>query len=119
MSAPRVRTPWDLDRHLLVDHSGTHPHPRVPSWLQRHPRFPWHFLPTASSWLHRVERWFREITDQRIRRGSFQNVPELIAAIKPYLGAHNQNPPVFLWSASVEKIRSKIAQCKEALETPH
>lgn len=66
-----------------------------------------------------VERWFREITDKRIRRGIFQSVPELIAAIEAYLNHHNQNPKVFVWTASVERIMTKIAKCKEALETLH
>ena len=114
-----VSTPLDLDLHLIVDNYGTHKHPRVQSWLKRHPRFHLHFIPTSSSWLNMVERWFREITDKRIRRGSFKNVPELIKAIDQYIGAHNQNPKVFIWSASVETIMSKIAKCKEALETPH
>ncbi len=114
-----VKTPLDLDLHLIVDHDGTHKHPRVRSWLKRHPRFHLHFIPTSSSWLNMVERWFREITDKRIRRGSFKNVPELVETIKQYIGAHNQNPKVFIWSASVETIMSKIVKCKEALETPH
>jgi transposase len=114
-----VKTPLDLDLHLIVDNYGTHKHPRVQSWLKRHPRFHLHFIPTSSSWLNMVERWFREITDRRIRRGSFQNVPDLIAAINQYIQTHNQNPKVFVWSASVEQIMGKIAKCKEALETLH
>jgi transposase len=114
-----VSTPLDLDLHLIVDNYGTHKHPRVQSWLKRHPRFHLHFIATSSSWLNMVERWFREITDKRIRRGSFKNVPELIKAIDQYIGTHNQNPKVFIWSASVETIMSQIAKCKEALETPH
>src|SRR6266446_5055496 len=94
-----VKTPLDLDLHLIVDNL--------------------HFIPTSSSWLNMVERWFREITDRRIRRGSFQNVPDLIAAINQYIQTHNQNPKVFVWSASVERIMAKIAKCKEALETLH
>jgi hypothetical protein len=66
-----------------------------------------------------VERWFREITDKRIRRGIFRSVPELMAAIEAYLKNHNQNPKVFVWTASVERIMTKIAKCKEALETLH
>jgi transposase len=114
-----VKTPLDLDLHLIIDNYGTHKHPRVQSWLKRHPRFHLHFIPTSSSWLNMVERWFREITDKRIRRGSFKNVPELIQAIQQYIGAHNQNPKVFIWSASVETIMNKIAKYKEALETLH
>jgi transposase len=112
-------TPVGLDLHLIVDNYGTHKHPRVKSWIQRHPRFHLHFTPTASSWLNLVERWFREITDKRIRRGVFRSVPALIAAIKDYLHNHNQNPQVFVWSAPVEQILAKIAKCKEALDALH
>ena len=112
-------TPPGLDLHLIVDNYGTHKHPRVKSWIRRHPRFHLHFIPTSSSWLNLVERWFREITDKRIRRGSFRNVPGLIAAITEYLDNHNQNPKVFVWTASVERIMGKIAKCKEALDSLH
>ena len=114
-----VKTPMDLDLHLIVDNYGTHKHPTVLKWLKRHPRFHLHFIPTSSSWLNMVERWFREITDKRIRRGSFKSVPDLINAIMRYLDNHNQNPRVFIWSASVETIMSKITKCKEALDALH
>ncbi len=114
-----VRTPADMELHLIVDNYGTHKHPRVRSWLKRHPRFKLHFTPTSSSWLNLVERWFREITDKRIRRGSFKNVQMLITVIQQYIDTHNQNPRVFIWSASVESILAKIAKCKEALDAPH
>ncbi len=114
-----AETPVGIDLHLIVDNYGTHKHPRVKSWIGRHPRFHLHFIPTSSSWLNLVERWFREITDKRIRRGSFRNVRELIAAIKDYLDCHNQNPRVFVWTASADRIMTKIAKCKEALGTLH
>ncbi len=113
------QTPHDQDLHLIVDNYGTHKHPRVASWLKRHPRFHLHFIPTSSSWLNLVERWFREITDKRIRRGSFKNVPDLISAITQYIDGHNQNPQIFVWNASVEKIMAKITKCKEALDALH
>jgi len=113
------QTPSDLDLHLIVDNYGTHKHPRVKSWLKRHPRFHLHFTPTSSSWLNLIERWFRELTDKRLRRGAFPNVGALIAAITQYLENHNQNPQVFVWSAPVERILTKIAKCKEALDAPH
>ena len=112
-------SPTGLDLHLIVDNHGTHKHPRVKSWLQRHPRFHMHFIPTSSSWLNMVERWFREITDKRIRRGTFQNVATLVAAIKDYLDNHNQNPRIFVWTAPVERILTKVAKCKEALDALH
>ncbi len=105
--------------HLIVDNHSTHKHPRVASWSKRHSRFRLHFIPTSSSWLNMVERWFREITDKRIRRGSFRNVPDLVAAITQHIDGHNQNPHVFVWRASVEKIMAKIAKCKEALDALH
>jgi transposase len=114
-----VKTPHDMELHLIVDNYGTHKHPRVQSWLKRHPRFKLHFTPTSSSWLNLVERWFREITDKRIRRGSFNNVRMLISDIQQYIDMHNQNPRVFVWSASVETILAKIAKCKEAFDALH
>jgi len=114
-----AETPVGLDLHLIVDNYGTHKHPRVKSWLRRHPRFHLHFIPTSSSWLNLVERWFRELTDKRLRRGSFKSVPELITAIRDYLEHHNQNPRVFIWTASVERIMTKVAKCKEALDALH
>ena len=112
-------TPSELDLHLIADNYGTHKHPRVKSWLRRHPRFHLHFIPTSSSWLKMVERWFREITDKRIRRRIFRNVSELIAAIEEYLNDHNQNPKVFVWTASVGRIMAKVTKCKEALDALH
>ena len=80
-----AQTPPELDLHLIVDNYATHKHPRVKSWLKRHPRFHVHFIPTSSSWLNLIERWFREITDKRIRRGTFRNVVQLIAAIEAFI----------------------------------
>jgi transposase len=112
-------TPPEMDLHLIVDNYGTHKHPRVQSWMRRHPRFHIHFTPTSSSWLNLVERWFREITEKRLRRGSFRSVPELVKAIYQYLENHNQNPQAFVWSAPVERILAKIAKCKEACDSLH
>jgi transposase len=114
-----VKTPPDLDLHLIVDNYGTHKHPRVKSWLKRHPRFHLHFTPTSSSWLNMVECWFSQLTSKRIRRGSFKNVKDLIKAIKQYIKSHNQNPKIFVWTASVEGIMRKISKCKDLLETVH
>lgn len=107
-----TKTPMDLDLHLIVDNYGTHKHPRVERWLKRHPRFHLHFIPTSSSWVNMVERWFVEISRKKIRRGSFRNVKELITTIKQYIESHNQNPKVFVWTASVESIMSKISNVK-------
>jgi transposase len=112
-------TPPQLDLHLIVDNYATHKSPPVKRWLKQHPRFHFHFIPTSSSWLNLVERWFGEITRKRIRRGTFQSVPELIEAIEAYLTEHNRNPKAFVWTKSADAILAKIARCKEALGTPH
>lgn len=114
-----AETPNELELHLIVDNYGTHKHPRVKSWLARHPRFHLHFTPTSSSWLNLVERWFRDLTDKRIRRSSFESVPDLIATIDDYLHQSNQNPHIFVWTASAQSILAKIAKCKEALDALH
>ncbi len=106
-------TPANLELHLIVDNYGTHKHPRVKSWIKRHPRFHLHFTPTSSSWLNMVERWFRDITERRIRRGTFKSVPSLIKAIDEYIENHNQNPKAFIWSASAERIMEKISKVKK------
>lgn len=87
-----AQTPTHLDLHLIVDNYATHKHERVKRWLKRHPRFHVHFIPTSSSWLNLIERWFREITDKRIRRATFHSVPDLVAAIMDYIQHHNDNP---------------------------
>ena len=114
-----AETPPDLDLHLIVDNYSTHKHARVKSWVRRHPRVHLHFTPTSSSWLNLVERWFRDLTDKRIRRGSFESVPELIAVIEDYLTQSNQHPHIFVWTASAEGILAKIAKCQEALDALH
>ena len=111
--------PARLDLHLILDNYGTHKHPKVQQWLGRHPRFHLHFIPTSSSWLNLVEHWFGQLTQKRIRRGSFHSVPELTQAIKDYLEAHNRHPKPFAWTASAESILEKIKRCKAIYETLH
>jgi transposase len=111
--------PPRLDLHLILDNYGTHKHPKVKQWLMRHPRFRLHFIPTSSSWLNLLERWFGQLTQKRIRRGSFHSVPELTQAIEDYLHAYNHNPKPFVWTASVESILEKIKRCKAIYETLH
>ena len=108
--------PPGLDLHLIVDNYGTHTHANVKNWLAKHPRFHLHFIPTSSSWLNLIERWFRELTSKRIRHGVFHSVPDLIAAIDEYLAAYNQDAKPFVWTAEVEKIMDKIARGRAALE---
>jgi hypothetical protein len=92
-----------------LDNYGTH----------KHPRFQLHFTPTNSSWLNQVERWFREFTQKRLRRGVFRSVPELIAGIEEFLALYNLKPKPFFWTASVNAIVEKVRRCKVILETLH
>jgi transposase len=110
------QTPAELDLHLIVDNYATHKHPKVKAWLKRHPRFHQHFVPTSSSWLNMVERWFRDLTDKRIRRGVFKSVADLIAAIQAYIEHHNSNPKPFVWTAKAEDIIAKYRRAKAVLD---
>ena len=112
-------TPAEVDLHLIVDNASTHKSPPVQRWLRRHPRFHFHFTPTSSSWLNLVERWFRDLSQKRIRRGSFDSVQALIAAIEQYLATYNTNPTRFTWTKDADMILAKINRCKAALGTAH
>lgn len=109
-------TPAGLDLHLIVDNYATHKHPNVKAWLKRHPRFHMHFTPTSSSWLNLVERWFREITDKRIRRGVFKSVRELVNVIMDYIQQHNVDPSTFTWTAKAEDILAKVGRARARLD---
>jgi transposase len=108
--------PGDVQLHVIMDNYGTHKHPRIQSWLKRHPRFIPHFVPTSSSWLNLVERWFGELTGKRLRRGVFVSVEDLQLAIEKFLTAWNDDPRPFVWTATVESIVAKLSRCKQTLE---
>jgi transposase len=107
-------TPADEAIHVILDNLSTHKSPPVQRWLRRHPRVHFHFIPTSSSWLNLVERWFGEITRDRIRRGTFDSVPALIAAIEQYLAHYNEAPRRFIWTKDADMILDKIARCPKA-----
>lgn len=108
--------PKHLELHLVLDNYGTHKKDKVLDWLEKHPRFKLHFIPTSSSWLNLVERWFRELTDKALRRGVFTNVIELEDAIQEFIGTWNEKPTPFVWTASVDKILSKLERARKTLE---
>ena len=108
--------PGPTPLHLVMDNYGTHQQPKVRAWLARHPRFIPHFVPTSSSWLNLIERWFAELTSKRVRRGSFRSVEDLEKAIHEFLAAWNQNPKPFVWTATVESITEKLSRCRQTLE---
>ena len=108
--------PGKAPLHLVMDNYGTHGTPEVKAWLNRHPRFVVHYVPTSCSWLNLIERWFAELTNQRIRRDSFLSVEDLIAAIQQFLAAWNEAPKPFVWTATVDSILAKLSRCRQALE---
>jgi transposase len=112
-------TPPEKDLHLIVDNYATHKHPKVQRWLARHARFHIHFTPTSSSWLNMVERFFRDLTQNRLRRGVFQNVEELITAIGEYIDKHNQRPKPFIWTAKACDILEKVKRARRSLDNRH
>lgn len=109
------QTPAHLDLHLILDNYATHKTPAVKRWLARHKRFALHFTPTSCSWLNLVERLFAEITRQRIRRGTFDDVTELKTAIAEWIEHRNQNPKPFKWTASAKSILAKHRRAKKAV----
>ena len=111
--------PPDKQLHLIADNYATHKHRKVQRWLAKHPRFHVHFTPTSSSWLNMVERFFRDLTDKRIRRGVFRDVEELIMAIGDYIDQHNRSPKPFIWTAKASDILEKVKRARKALDNLH
>lgn len=108
--------PGKVPLHLIMDNYGTHKHANVRAWLKRHPRFVLHFVPTSSSWLNLVERWFGELDSKAIRRGVFRSVEDLEASIGAFLKAWNQDPQPYVWTATVDSITDKLSRCRRTLE---
>ena len=110
-----VATPADLQIHLIADNYATHKHPKVQRWLNRHLRFHVHFTPTSASWLNMVERFFRDLTENRLRRGVFRSVLELIQALDEYVDHHNDAPKPFIWTAKAQDILAKVMRARAVL----
>ena len=115
-----TRIPPKLDVHLIVDNYATHKTERVKKWFLKHPRYQIHFTPTSASWLNMVERFFAELTNKRIRRGTFHSVNQLKTAITDYLETHNENPRPFVWAKSADEIIAKVKRfCERTSNSEH
>jgi len=101
--------------HIVLDNYGTHTHPVVAEWLARHPRIHLHFTPTGASWLNMVEIFFGIITKQAIRRGSFSNIKELVAAIRRFIDAWNERCEPFKWTKEADELINKATRKKTSL----
>jgi transposase len=108
-------TPAGKQIYLIADNYATHKHARVQRWLKRHPRFQVYFTPTSASWLNMVERFFRDLTQNRLRRGVFRDVEALIMAIEGYIDRHNENPKPFIWTAKANDILEKVKRARKTL----
>ena len=109
------QTPADKQLHLIVDNYATHKHAAVQRWAASHKRFHFHFTPTSSSWLNTVERFFRDLTENQLRRGIFTSVEALEQSILAYIGEHNRNPKPFIWTAKANDILEKVKRAKANL----
>jgi transposase len=108
-------TPVAKQVHLIADNYSTHKHAKVQRWLKRHPRFHVYFTPTSASWLNMVERFFRDLTANRLRRGVFRDIEELIMAIEGYIDRQSENPKPFIWTAKANDILEKVKRARKAL----
>jgi len=110
-------TPQEKELHLIMDNYSAHKHSAVQAWLRSHPRFKVHFTPTSASWLNMVERFFRDLSQNRLKHGCFKAVPELIAAIDQYIENHNLDPKPFIWTAKASDILEKVKRARAKLTT--
>ena len=112
--------PADLDVHVIVDNSSTHKTPEIHRWLVRHPRFTLHFTPTYSSWLNLVERWFAELTEKWLRRGTHRSTKELEQAIRSWVETWNDDPRPFVWHKTADEILENLAAyCERISDSGH
>lgn len=109
-------TPADKAIHIICDNYATHKHPKVQSWLKYHKRFHVHFTPTSASWLNMVERFFRDLSEQQLRRGIFRSVAELEDAVMEYISKHNKSPAPFIWTKSANDILEKVKRGRQTLD---
>ena len=112
--------PADLDVHVIVDNNATHKTPAIQRWLLRHPRFTLHFTPTYSSWLNLVERWFAELTNRWLRRGTHRSTRELVASIRTWITNWNDEPKPFVWHKTADEILDNLANyCQRIADSGH
>ena len=110
-------TPADKEIHIICDNYATHKHAKVHAWMKRHKRFHVHFTPTSASWLNMIERFFRDLSVRRLRRGVFRSVDELVTAVTAYVARHNENPKPFIWTATAADILEKVKRARKKLDT--
>ena len=119
LNAIEAQVPARKFVHVILDNYAAHKHPKVAQWLDRHPRFAFHFTPTSCSWLNAVEGFFAKLAKQRLKRGVFRCVVELQAAINRFLAETNDNPKPFSWTADPDKIIAAVRRGHQVLDSIH
>ena len=119
LNAIEAEAPVGKIVHVILDNYAAHKHPKVKAWLERHPRFVFHFTPTSCSWLNAVETFFSKLTRQRLRRGVFRSIFDLQIAINRYLAETNAEPKPFVWTAHPDRVIAAVQRGKQALESVH
>jgi transposase len=119
LNAIEAKVPAGKVIHAVIDNYATHKHPKVLAWLERHPRWMFHFTPTSCSWLNAVEGFFAKLTKRRLTRGVFRSVADLQAAINRFLAEHNQQPKPFVWTKDPDEIIAAVKRGHQALDSIH
>ena len=105
--------------HVILDNYAAHKHEKVRAWLERHPRWTFHFTPTSCSWLNAVEGFFAKLTRRRLKHGVFHSLVDLQAAINRFIAEHNRHPKPFIWKADPDKIIATRNRGFQTLESIH
>ena len=113
------QVPVGKEIHAIVDNFDTHKHPKVRQWLERHPRWPFHFTPASLSWLNAVEGFFTELARRRLKRGVFRSVVDLQVAINRFGAETNADPKHFVWTADPKRVLAAVKRGKQTLESIH
>jgi len=119
LNAVEREVPANKAVHVILNNYATHKHPRVTAWLQRHPRFTFHFTPTSYSWVNAVEGLFAKLTRQQLKRGVFTSIVELQAAINHFTAETNDEPKPFVWTKSADVILAAVQRGRQALDALH
>jgi transposase len=119
LNAIEAKVPAGKVIHAVIDNYATHKHPKVLAWLERHPRWVFHFTPTSCSWLNAVEGFFAKLTKRRLKRGVFRSVTDLQAAINRFLAEHNQEPKPFVWTKDPDEIIAAVKRGHQTLDSIH
>ena len=119
LNAIEAQVPAGKVIHAIIDNYAAHKHPKVRAWLDRHPRWTFHFTPTSCSWLNAVEGFFAKLAKRRLKRGVFRSVADLQAAINRFIAGHNQEPKPFVWTKDPDQIIAAVKRGHQMLDSIH